>query len=259
MNTGSLFGFVKTTILGSGSRCWKATIYFFLSVVSDNDIFVPKREGLDDIVLLSPLCIELTLDFFIVWRRRVRSLYYMRNKALAIQRCAMFFDARTRAIIARLWDRSSLRYPMTVHGGKDVQQVLVNVASFGRSSSSDVAYVSGDAWLPLRHADASRLYDVTRSFCISLPFHALSSPLTPSPGCAPCNLQIPSEYASIINYVGGQRQNAQRCDRNENSTNTCRHLERVFLTNAHVGVLQLINYRNRRGNHINIIKITEID
>lgn len=65
MNTGSLFGFVKTTILGSGSRCWKATIYFFLSVVSDNDIFVPKREGLDDIVLLSPLCIELTLDFLL--------------------------------------------------------------------------------------------------------------------------------------------------------------------------------------------------
>ena len=40
------------------------------------------------------------------------------------------------------------------HAEKDVQQVLSSMASFGRSSSFDVAYVTGDAQLPLRHAYA---------------------------------------------------------------------------------------------------------
>lgn len=79
------------------------------------------------------------------------------------------------------------------HVEKDMQQVLPSMASFGRSSSFDVAYVTGDARLPLRHAYAPP---------ITVYYLSFQSPCSPRHTRRPDKNEIPIFTAHEERFLG---------------------------------------------------------
>lgn len=101
------------------------------------------------------------------------------------------------------WTRNYIYYAMVVpgtgsrdvrdHVEKDMQQVLPSMASFGRSSSFDVAYVTGDARLPLRHAYAPP---------ITVYYLSFQSPCSPRHTRRPDKNEIPIFTAHEERFLG---------------------------------------------------------